>query len=112
MSGHAGVVSIHQYVQCDCIEYTMHSTYRMIPRDCSATTKRFFNTCVKLAGDDRDIDLYHWSSERFSSAWVNAISVLLAKGRARVSVADAATDWPKRIRDMQYLDHESIVAGA
>ena len=70
------------------------------------------STCVKLAGDDRDIDLYHWSSERFSSAWVNTISVLLAKGRARVSVADAATDWPKRIRDMQYLDHESIVAGA
>ena len=32
--------------------------------------KRFFNTCVKLAGDDRDIDLYHWSSERFSSAWM------------------------------------------
>ena len=75
-------------------------------------TKRFFNTCVKLAGDDRDIDLYHWSSERFSSAWVKTISVLLAKGRARVSVADAATDWPKRIRDMQYLDHESIAAGA
>ena len=74
--------------------------------------KRFFNTCVKLAGDDRDIDLYHWSSERFSSAWINTISVLLAKGRARVSVADAATDWPKRIRDMQYLDHESTVAGA
>ena len=51
-------------------------------------------------------------SERFSSAWINTISVLLAKGRARVSVADAATDWPKRIRDMQYLDHESTVAGA
>ena len=43
---------------------------------------------------------------------IHTISVLLAKGRARVSVADAATDWPKRIRDMQYLDHESIVAGA
>ena len=37
--GRRGVVSIHQYVQCDCIEYTMHSTYRMIPRDCSATTE-------------------------------------------------------------------------
>ena len=68
-------------------------------------------TCVKLAGDDRDIDLYHWSSERFSSAWINTISVLLAKGRARVSVAGAATDWPKRIRDMQYLDHESELGG-
>ena len=38
----------------------------------------------------------------------------LAKGRARVGVADAATDWPRRIRDMQYryLDHESLEAGA
>ena len=54
----------------------------------------------------------HWSSERFSSAWISTISVLLAKGRARVSVADAATDWPKRIRDTQYSGHESTVAGA
>ena len=70
--------------------------------------KRFFNTCVQLANDDRDIDLYHWSSARFSAAWIGTISVLLAKGRARVGVADAATDWPRRIRDMQYLDHESL----
>ena len=74
--------------------------------------KRFFNTCVQLANDDRDIDLYHRSSARFSAAWIDTISVLLAKGRARVGVADAATDWPRRIRDMQYLDHESLEAGA
>ena len=74
--------------------------------------KRFFNTCVQLANDDRDIDLYHWSSARFSAAWIDTISVLLAKGRARVGVADAATDWPRRIRDMQYLDHESLEVGA
>ena len=73
---------------------------------------RKFNTCVQLASDDRDIDLYHWSSARFSAAWIDTISVLLAKGRARVGVADAATDWPRRIRDMQYLDHESLEAGA
>ena len=60
----------------------------------------------------RDIDLYHWSSARFSATWIDTISVLLAKGRARVGVADAATDWPRRIRDMQYLDHESLEAGA
>ena len=59
-----------------------------------------------LAGDDRDIDLYHWSSERFSAAWRTTISVLVAKGRARVGVAAATTDWPKRIRDLMYLDHE------
>ena len=68
--------------------------------------KTFFNTCVALAGDDRDIDLYHWSSERFSAAWKTTISVLVAKGRARVGVAAAATDWPKRIRDLQFLDHD------
>ena len=48
----------------------------------------------------------------FSAAWIGTISVLLAEGRARVGVADAATDWPRRIRDMQYLDHESLEAGA
>ena len=71
-----------------------------------SAAKTFFNTCVALAGDDRDIDLYHWSSERFSAAWKTTISVLVAKGRARVGVAAAATDWPKRIRDLQFLDHE------
>ena len=64
------------------------------------------------AGDDRDIDLYHWSSERFSAAWRTTISVLVAKGRARVGVAAAATDWPKRIRDLQFLDHEGDPAAA
>ncbi len=71
-----------------------------------SAAKTFFNTCVALAGDDRDIDLYHWSSERFSAAWKTTISGLVAKGRARVGVAAAATDWPKRIRDLQFLDHE------
>ena len=52
------------------------------------------------------------SSARFSAAWIDTISVLLAKGRARGGVADAATDWPRRIRDMQYLDHESLEVGA
>ena len=70
------------------------------------SSKTFFNTCVVLAGDDRDIDLYHWSSERFSAAWKTTISVLVAKGRARVGVAASAADWPKRIRDLQFLDHE------
>ena len=31
---------------------------------------------------------------------------VLARGRAQVSVAAAVTDWPKRIRDMRYADHE------
>ena len=71
-----------------------------------------YSTPLQCMHDDRDIDLYHWSSARFSAAWIDTISVLLAKGRARVGVADAATDWPRRIRDMQYLDHEGLEVGA
>ena len=62
--------------------------------------------CLALADDDRDIDLYHWSSARFSAVWRDTLSVLDARGRAQVSVAAAVADWPKRIRDMRYLDHE------
>ena len=54
-----------------------------------------------MAGGDRDIDLYHWSTPRFSSVWQDTLSVLVARGRARVSVSASAADWPKRIRDMQ-----------
>ena len=30
------------------------------------------------------------------------------RGRARVSVSASAADWPKRIRDMQYVDHDDF----
>ena len=66
--------------------------------------RKFFQKCVALANDDRDVDLYHWSSTRFSRAWFDSLSVLVARGRAKVSAAAAASDWPKRIRDMQYMD--------
>ena len=68
--------------------------------------RKFFRECLALADDDRDIDLYHWSSARFSAVWRDTLSVLVARGRAQVSVAAAVADWPKRIRDMRYLDHE------
>ena len=55
-----------------------------------------------------DIDLYHWSTPRFSSVWQDTLSVLVARGRARVSVSASAADWPKRIRDMQYVDHDDF----
>ena len=68
--------------------------------------KRFFRECLALADDDRDIDLYHWSSSKFSAAWPDTLSVLAARGRAQVSVAAATADWPKRIRDMRYADQD------
>ena len=70
--------------------------------------RKFFRECVALANDDRDIDLYHWSSTRFSRAWFDSLSVLVARGRAKVSAAAAASDWPKRIRDMQHIDVEDL----
>ena len=69
-----------------------------------------FRTCTAVAGGDRDIDLYHWSTPRFSSVWQDTLSVLVARGRARVSVSASAADWPKRIRDMQYVDHDDFAA--
>ena len=68
--------------------------------------KKFFRECLALADDDRDIDLYHWSSSKFSAAWLDTLSMLVARGRAQVGVAAATTDWPKRIRDMRYADQD------
>ena len=68
--------------------------------------RKFFRECLALADDDRDIDLHHWSSTRLSAVWRDTLSVLVARGRAQVSVAAAVADWPKRIRDMRYVDHE------
>ena len=39
-----------------------------------------------------------------ADVWFDSLSVLVARGRAKVSAAAAASDWPKRIRDMQYMD--------
>ena len=74
--------------------------------------RKFFVECLKLADGDRDVDLYHWSSAKFSSTWYDTLSVLVAKGRAQVSVAASSGDWSKRIRDMQYTDHEDYTVGS
>ena len=72
----------------------------------------FFNLCLKLADSDRNVDLYHWSSGQFSSTWYDTLSILVAKGRAKVGVAAAAADWSKRIRDTQYADYEDHTCGS
>ena len=45
--------------------------------------KKFFSECLELADTDRNVDLYHWSSGKFSSTWYGTLSVLVAKGRAQ-----------------------------
>eukprot|EP01043_Picozoa_sp_COSAG02_P039797 COSAG02_NODE_3168_length_7242_cov_2.120118_4_plen_81_part_00 len=51
------------------------------------TAKRIFETCLKLADGDRNVDLYHWSSGQFSSTWYDTMSTLIARGRAKAGVA-------------------------
>ena len=40
------------------------------------------------------------------------VAGLVAKGRAQVGVAASSGDWSKRIRDMQYTDHEDYTVGS
>ena len=58
---------------------------------------------------DRDIDVY-WSSAKFSSTWHDTFSILLARGRAQVSVAASRGDWPKRTQDQAYSDQNHASA--
>ena len=61
---------------------------------------------------ESNVDLYHWSSTKFSSTWYDTLSVLVAKGRAKVSVAASEADWSKRICEMQYADYEDHTVGS
>ena len=59
---------------------------------------------------DRDVDLYHWSSAKFESTWRDTISVLIARGRAQVGVHSAKSDWSRRILDFAYMDYDDQAA--
>ena len=73
--------------------------------------KRFFTRCVAQADNqDRDVDLYHWSSAKFAATWRDTLSVLVARGRAQVGVHSAKTDWSRRILDFHYMDYDDQAA--
>ena len=74
--------------------------------------RKFFGDCLKLADSDRNVDLYHWSSAKFSSTWYDTLSVLVAKGRAQVGVAASSGDWSKHIQDTQYTDQEDYTVAS
>ena len=64
-----------------------------------------------MAHWDRDIDLYHWSNQRFSDSWKSTFSVLVARERARVGLAVATLDWARRVNRMRDGDQEDHGAG-
>ena len=69
------------------------------------------DVCVAQADNqDRDVDLYHWSSAKFEATWRDTLSVLVARGRAQVGVHSAKTDWSRRILDFQYMDYDDQAA--
>ena len=73
--------------------------------------KKFFKQCASQADNqDRDVDLYHWSSAKFESTWRDTISVLVARGRAQVGVHSAKSDWSRRILDFAYMDYDEQAA--
>jgi hypothetical protein len=45
-----------------------------------------------------------------SSTWHDTFSILLARGRAQVSVAASRGDWPKRTQDQAYSDQNHASA--
>ena len=97
------------------IFFAYHSSLRELwyyHNSASIKTQTSDDECLELADTGRNVDLYHWSSGKFSSTWYDTLSVLVAKGRAQVAVAAANGDWPKRIRDMQYTDHEDYTVGS
>ena len=72
--------------------------------------RRFFDECLDAAHTDRDIDFYHWSSQSFGEFY--ALSVLMARERARVGLAASKGDWPRRIAEYARDDQEDAAAYA
>ena len=71
---------------------------------------RFEELYTMAVTQDRDVDLYHWSSAKFESTWRDTISVLVARGRAQVGVHSAKSDWSRRILDFAYMDYDDKAA--
>ena len=66
-------------------------------------------TCLPAAAS---VSIYTILSRYTLTTWYDTLSVLVAKGRARVSVAASEADWSKRIREMQYADYEDHTVGS
>ena len=57
-----------------------------------------------------DVDFYHWSSQSFGEFWKDALSVLMARERARIGLAASEGDLSRRIVAYAYDDQEDSAA--
>ena len=62
-----------------------------------AATRFFAEAAFYNHYNNRDIDRYHWSSEKFLSLWRTKFSVLMARERGRIGADAALGDIPKRL---------------
>ena len=72
--------------------------------------RRFFDGCLAAANDARDVDFYHWSSQSFGEVWKDALSVLMARERARIGMAALEGDLSRRIVAYAYDEQEDSAA--
>ena len=63
----------------------------------AAATRFFAEAAFYNHYNNRDIDRYHWSSEKFLSLWRTKFSVLMARERGRIGADAALGDIPKRL---------------
>ena len=67
---------------------------------CTISTRATALPAHKAVGDGSSFNAshthtYHWSSGKFSSAWYDTLSILVAKGRAKIVADASASDGPK-----------------
>ena len=86
---------------------------RLNLRHAARTPYRIARRELRLdANTDRDIDFYHWSSQSFGDFWKDALSVLMARERARIGLAASKGDWPRRIAAYARDEQEDAAAYA
>ena len=67
---------------------------------------------VSRKGAQRRSSSSHWSSQSFGDFWKDALSVLMARERARIGLAASKGDWPRRIAEYARDDQEDAAAYA
>ena len=94
----------------DDVEFVPFSIWVEVGGVWGPAARRFFDGCLATANDARDVDFYHWSSQSFGEFWKDALSVLMARERARIGLATSEGDLSRRIVAYAYDDQEDSAA--
>ena len=67
---------------------------------------------ASLVSIARELDRLARSAQSFGDFWKDALSVLMARERARIGLAASKGDWPRRIAEYARDDQEDAAAYA